>query len=226
MNAPRHRHSIPLLLLVVALEACATTETVQTPPAATAQRTEPRRRRRRVRRAPPAEAVAAASTDAPTDGASPEAAAASDPAAPEGTGSSIGSPVVATAAPRPIRARWREIEGRRFVLCDGAEQYPVARCGQCPATPESVAVERAFQQAEASVLACTPPANLQGLLAVRTQFSAAGVPLEVSFQGVDVERRVALCMGRALCRVRVPTFRQNEATVNYEYVVLTTAEGP
>jgi hypothetical protein len=52
------------------------------------------------------------------------------------------------------------------------------------------------------------------------QFSNAGVPLEVRYPGVQIDRHTALCIARALCRTQVPTFQSPTAAVDYEFVVL------
>lgn len=182
------------------------------------QATAPRRRRRRRHRA----TMVTTDETASRSGASGNGNNAGNLAAPggtaEGTTDSIGSSAVARGP--AVTPRWQRVDGRQRVVCEGAEQFLVAQCPQCPMTPSSAAVVRAFMQAERAVLQCDPPANAMGRLPVRVEFSAAGVPLWVSFSGVEIDADTGLCVARALCRVRVPTFRRATATVTYDYVVL------
>jgi hypothetical protein len=90
---------------------------------------------------------------------------------------------------------------------------------QCPEGPGTAALVQAFQPFEREVLACNPPAGQDGRLTFRATFSATGDALEFHFPGMRMDRDRGLCVGRALCRARVPTFRLEQATVDYDYVV-------
>jgi hypothetical protein len=207
------------LVAVVGLDACATTETATT---ASTESTEVRPRRRRRRRRPATDATATAQSGTPgTDGATASSGSTLPPSA-----ASFGAPVVSGEQRREVTPRWVvESGGRARVLCEGAAQRPTVVSPQCPLEPENAAIVRAFLPVERRVLACNPPANAEGRLPVRATFTGAGVPYEVSFPRMEVAEDAALCMGRALCEMRMPTFRMSESTVNYEYVVLLPDDG-
>lgn len=86
--------------------------------------------------------------------------------------------------------------------------------------PGNAVVVRAMSPVENAVLACQPPANDQGRLEVRMRVSGSGAPTDIYF-GVDMpDTRTAMCLGRTLCGVRMPSFRAFSAMVNYEYLVM------
>jgi hypothetical protein len=84
-------------------------------------------------------------------------------------------------------------------------------------------IVRAFLPVERQVLACSPPVNREGRVPVRVLFSGSGLPLEVSLSS-DVSRAQGLCLGAALCSVRLAAFRAPNATVNYAFVAAVAAD--
>jgi hypothetical protein len=205
----------PLPLVLLLLLGCASTEP---PPAESAATAQPRRRRRR-RATPPLAAVAPNPDGGVVDPLAPTTPRAPPP--PAGVTGEFGSPVV--AAPRPVgelSARWMG-DGR--VLCDG--EAPAQRASpQSPYEPTNAMIVRGFVAAEADVLGCAPTPNAEGRFVVRVRFSSGGAPQEVMLPETAGERD-GLCVGRALCNVRLPAFRAVVASVPYEFVVEVPAEG-
>ena len=161
-------------------------------------------------------------TGAVVTGAIPGTAAAAAPrsGAVDTVGSgSIGSPMV-TGTAREFTPSWVMRNGRPLLECEGAASRHLTVCPQCREVPDNAMIVRAFLPAERPVLLCNPPADANGRLPIHAVFSGAGVPLEFTFPGVEVTSDVAVCMGQALCQMRMPTLRAAEAAVNYEYVVL------
>lgn len=107
---------------------------------------------------------------------------------------------------------------RTALDCAVAETSPlVARCAQCPAEPTPQAVARGFSAAESSVSACVPELERGASLRVRGEFASAGVALRFDLRGPRLGARQTRCLERALCTVRVPTFRTPSAFVRYEF---------
>lgn len=236
-----------LLLLVLAafvLDACAS---APPPPPQAASR--PRRRRRRPATDPTATtAVAATATTAATD-APPAVAttAATAPAAgpPDGLGlvptvrragaggaearpdaPSMGSPVVQapTTGGPALTPRWTGPRSAPRIVCEG-DALPQRPSTQSPYDPTNAMIVRAFLPVERQVLACSPPIDREGRVPVRVLFAGSGLPLEVSLAS-DVSRAQGLCLGAALCTVRLAAFRAPNAMVNYSFVAAVAADGP
>jgi len=226
-----------LLLLVLAafvLDACAS---APPPPPQAASR--PRRRRRR----PATDATAATTTAAATD-APPAAAttAATAPAAgpPDGLSlvptvrraevrpdaPSMGSPVVQAPATdgHTLTPRWTGPRSAPRIVCEG-DALPQRPSTQSPYDPTNAMIVRAFLPVERQVLACSPPIDREGRVPVRVLFAGSGLPLEVSLAS-DVSRAQGLCLGAALCTVRLAAFRAPNAMVNYAFVAAVVADGP
>lgn len=107
---------------------------------------------------------------------------------------------------------------RTALDCTVREDAPlVARCAQCPAEPTPQAVARGFSAAESSVSACVPELDRGASLRVRGEFASAGVALRFDLRGPRLGAGAARCLERALCTVRVPTFRTPSAFVRYEF---------
>lgn len=224
--------SLLLVLAACALDACAAAPA----PAPQSAAERPRRRRRRA----PA-ATAATAPTAPT--VAPVAAV--EPAGPPeglslvptvrrvGAGSleprsdapSMGSPVVApsTAEERPLTARWTGPRSAPRIVCEG-DGTPQRASMQSPYDPTNAMIVRAFLPVERRVLACSPPVDREGRVPVRVLFSGVGLPIEVSLS-VGVTRAQGLCLGAALCGVRMAAFRAPNSTVNYAFVAAIAAEG-
>jgi hypothetical protein len=111
---------------------------------------------------------------------------------------------------------------RGHLLCVG-ETGPWTVTPQCPYEPTNAHVVRAFQPVEREVLACHPPANQYGRMRVRMHLHGTGTPEQVYFTDVVPDEAQALCLGRVLCALRLPTFRAVTATVEYEYLVYLTS---
>jgi len=202
--------SLMILALLAALPACATT----TP----AGRSTARRRRpaRAAAVAQPATAVAPAPAfparppERRSDAGSMDARTV--PA------SSFGSPVLASAGDAgALTARWSPVEGRPRVRCEGTGPSVVPST-QSPYEPVSAMIVRSFLPSERAVLSCRPPTDARGRLPVHGLFSSNGAPVEFSF-APGVSRAAAMCLGAALCGVRMPAFRAPNATVDYEFLV-------
>lgn len=188
-----------LLLLVLAafvLDACAS---APPPPPQVASR--PRRRRRR-----------------PAADAAPTATAATVP--------SIGSPVVQapTTDGHTLTPRWTGPRSAPRIVCEG-DALPQRPSTQSPYDPTNAMIVRAFLPVERQVLACSPPVDREGRVPVRVLFAGSGLPLEVSLAS-DVSRAQGLCLGAALCNVRLAAFRAPNAMVNYSFVAAVAADGP
>jgi hypothetical protein len=189
-----------LLLLVLAafvLDACAS---APPPPPQVASR--PRRRRRR-----------------PAADAAPTATAATVP--------SIGSPVVQAPTHRgghTLTPRWTGPRSAPRIVCEG-DALPQRPSTQSPYDPTNAMIVRAFLPVERQVLACSPPVDREGRVPVRVLFAGSGLPLEVSLAS-DVSRAQGLCLGAALCNVRLAAFRAPNAMVNYSFVAAVAADGP
>lgn len=190
----------------------------------------PRRHHRRHRTTEASASPAPGDTTAPVEGTStasgalgaltvPPSTASGDATAPPAGGSSFGTPTVASRAEQ-LTPEWSEEEGRARIVCAGAELHAAPHCPQCPDEPSNASLVRSFLPVERASLDCNPPSNREGRLPIRATFNAAGYPTEFRFPGVNLERDTGVCLGRALCRVRVPTFRTPEATVDYDYVVM------
>ncbi|MBK6531897.1 MAG: hypothetical protein IPF99_20520 [Deltaproteobacteria bacterium] len=196
-----------LLLLVLAafvLDACAS---APPPPPQVASR--PRRRRRR-----------------PAADAAPTATAATVP--------SIGSPARCRpsahrrgSTPSPLDGQpgvRPAARSRRPIVCEG-DALPQRPSTQSPYDPTNAMIVRAFLPVERQVLACSPPVDREGRVPVRVLFAGSGLPLEVSLAS-DVSRAQGLCLGAALCNVRLAAFRAPNAMVNYSFVAAVAADGP
>ena len=140
-----------------------------------------------------------------------------------GPTASIGTPAAGATQETPLVPHWRVVEGHGRIVCEGALERACPYCPQCPAAPTNAAIVHTFAPIEREVLECEPPSNAEGRLAVRVNFTGAGMPVAISFPGVHLRRRIAMCMGEAFCRTRMPTLRSAEVTVSYEYVVLLPA---
>ncbi|MDO9017249.1 MAG: hypothetical protein Q8S73_38690 [Deltaproteobacteria bacterium] len=224
--------SIALLLAACALDACASAP----PPAPGSAEAAPRRRRRRRAAAPPATATTTATTTAAVPAAEP-------PGPPEGlaivptvrrvgAGSferpsnapSMGSPVVqpATAEGHGLTPRWAGPRSAPRIVCEG-DGTPQRASMQSPYDPTNAMIVRAFLPVERQVIACAPPVDREGRVPVRVLFSGNGLPLEVSLSA-GVTRAQGLCLGAALCSVRLAAFRAPNATVSYGFVAAVAAE--
>lgn len=191
-----------LPLFAALILGCATAEP---PPPEPSAAVTPRRRRRRPRADADA-SVVAASVD-PTLPGSPRVTPSAAPAG------EFGSPVVAAQArAEGLRARWMD-DGR--VICDGdvAAQRPST---QSPYEPTGAMIARSFEPLAEAVVACAPPRNADGNLTVRVRISGAGLPQEVAFPEGTPETS-AVCVGRALCGLRMTAFRAVFTTVPYEF---------
>lgn len=148
------------------------------------------------------------------------AASGSVPVSPPGE-NTFGSPLVRQPGVLEVNPHWIVEGGRGRIVCEGNEARPTPPpTPQSPREPSNAAVVRALFPVERDVLACNPPSNREGRLPVHVTFGAAGYPIEITFPGLHVMRTPANCLGQALCDVHVPTFRNPEADVDYEYVVL------
>jgi len=230
-----------LLLLVLAafvLDACAS---APPPPPQAASR--PRRRRRRPAAATTTATTTAATTDAPA--AATTAAATATAAGPPdglslvptvrraGVGAearpdapSMGSPVVQapTTDGHTLTPRWTGPRSAPRIVCEG-DALPQRPSTQSPYDPTNAMIVRAFLPVERQVLACSPPVDREGRVPVRVLFAGSGLPLEVSLAS-DVSRAQGLCLGAALCTVRLAAFRAPNAMVNYSFVAAIAADGP
>lgn len=202
--------SLVILAFLAALPACATT----TPAGRTTAR------RRRAPRAAPLAQPATAATPAP---AFP--ARAPDRRSDAGSmdartipASSFGSPVLSSGGDAgALTAQWAPVEGRARVRCEGTGPSVVAST-QSPYEPVSATIVRSFLPSERAVLSCRPPTDARGRLPVHGLFTGNGAPVEYSF-APGVSRSMAMCLGAALCGVRMPAFRAPNATVDYEFLV-------
>ena len=142
-------------------------------------------------------------------------------------GPSIGSPLVSPAAPvgQPLVPHWVRHGARPHVFCEGV-MAPQVTTPQCPYEPPNAQVVRLFPPVETAVIACQPPANTSGRLALRVHFHGCGMPEEIYFVDVEPTEDQALCVGRVLCALRLPPFRAPTATVNYEYLLYVTSREP
>lgn len=186
----------PRLLLLV-LAAFVLDACASAPPPPPQAATRPRRRRRRP-------APAAARPDAP----------------------SIGSPVVQapTTEGRTLTPRWTGPRSAPRIVCEG-DALPQRPSTQSPYDPTNAMIVRAFLPVERQVLACSPPIDREGRVPVRVLFASSGLPLEVSLSS-EVSRAQGLCLGAALCNVRLAAFRAPNAMVNYSFVAAVAADGP
>jgi hypothetical protein len=213
-----------LFSAAIALDACASA-----PPPAPQAAARPRRRRRTA--APAAAAApAATATATATTGGEPAATAEASGLLPTarrvGAGSfearpnapSMGSPVVrpATAEARALTPRWTGPRSAPRIVCEG-EGSPQRASMQSPYDPTNAMITRAFLPVERQVIACAPPVNREGRVPVRVLFSGTGLPVEVSLSS-DVTRAQGLCLGAALCGVRMAAFRAPNSTVSYAFV--------
>ncbi len=231
MKARAHGPRLLILAALACLEACATTDTPQTAQVQPA----PRRRRRRRATVESADSsgsasvsaggatgpvvIGAASTNAVSTNFADAADGGTSPAPSNAPTGSFGTAVVNDNS-GDANATWIDDGYGGHVVCDNAPPRPAVVSPQCPLEPGSAMIVRAFVPVERSVLRCDPPANREGRLPVRVAFNGSGAPREIRFPGVSVDRARALCIGRALCPTRMPSFRATESTVNYEYVVL------
>ena len=191
---------LPLFALL--LLGCATAEPPPPEPSATVT---PRRRRRRPRVDADASVPAA-----PVDPTLPGSPRVTPSAAPVGE---FGSPVVAAQTrTEGLRARWLD-DGR--VICDGevAAQRPST---QSPYEPTGAMIARSFEPLGDAVVACAPPRNADGNLTVRVRISGSGLPQEVAFPESTPEA-AAVCVGQALCGLRMTAFRAVFTTVPYVF---------
>jgi hypothetical protein len=132
---------------------------------------------------------------------------------------SIGTPVIAAeGSVGELHATWRVLDDRSVVRCEGVGPSVVPST-QSPYEPSNAAIVRAFLPVEHAIIACHPPANERGRLSTRGLFTSNGAPQEFSFPGITLSREQAQCVGEALCRTRMPAFRSLNATVDYEVLV-------
>ena len=224
--------SLLLVLAACALDACATA------PAPAPQSAERPRRRRR--RAPAVTATAATASTVPTSApvAATEPAGATEGLSlvptvrrvgagsfePRSDAPSMGSPVVApsTVVEPPLTARWTGPRSAPRIVCEG-DGTPQRASMQSPYDPTNAMIVRAFLPVERRVLACSPPVDREGRVPVRVLFSGVGLPIEVSLS-VGVTRAQGLCLGAALCGVRMAAFRAPNSTVNYAFLAAVAAE--
>lgn len=243
--------SLLLVLAACVLDACASAP--PPPPQAAVERPRRRRRRATTATDATTDATTAATTTAATATTAtattatatdaPAATAAAPAGRPEGlslvptvrrvgAGSfeprpnapSMGSPVVQapSAEGRPLTARWTGARSAPRIVCEG-DAVPQRPSTQSPYDPTNAMIVRAFLPVERQVLACAPPVNREGRVPVRVLFSGNGLPLEVSLSS-DVSRAQGLCLGAALCSVRLAAFRAPNATVNYAFVAAVAAD--
>lgn len=137
--------------------------------------------------------------------------------------SSFGSPVLANGdGASALTARWSPSDDRPRVRCEGTGPSVVPST-QSPYEPVSATIVRSFLPVERAVLACRPPTDARGRLAVHGLFSSNGAPAEFAF-AAGVSRATAMCLGAALCGVRMPAFRAPNASVDYEFLVAMTRD--
>ena len=132
--------------------------------------------------------------------------------------SSFGSPVVSSTPSSFLRPRWISDRRHGRVVCDGSTDRFLFS-GQSPFEPSDAAIAHSFTMADRAVRACTPNVTSTGRLPVHGVFNGTGAPQEYTFPGVSLSESQALCVGRSLCALRLPTFRQVSAAVHYEYLV-------
>lgn len=250
MNVRATARATLALLALALLDGCATTETTasRAQPTASNDRSQATRtrRRRRSRRLPapppPSEALngTAAATPPASNGTGngtgigtgnapglavppsvPRVGEA--PESREAPQRAFGSPVVAAPRAPELTPRWARVGRRQVLACDGSAA-PRVVSPQSPMEPTTAAVVRGFQPVESQVLGCAPPVNQNGRFAVRGLFLGSGAPQEFSFPSGGVTEAAALCVGRALCAIRLPAFRSINASVVYEYVAALPAE--
>ena len=107
---------------------------------------------------------------------------------------------------------------RTALDCAVREESPlIVQCAQCPAEPTARAVARNFSAAASIVSACVPELGRGASLRVRGEFASVGVALRFDLRGPSLAATQARCLERALCAVRVPTFRTPSAIVRYEF---------
>ena len=192
------------------LSACATTA----PPARTATRR---------RRPHPPPAVAQPATAAPSPAFAERAPerrrdAGSMDARTVPAATSFGSPVLSSGGDAgSLTARWAPADDRPRVRCEGSGPSVVPST-QSPYEPVSATIVRSFLPSERGVLTCRPPTDPRGRLAVHALFTSNGAPAEFSFPP-GVSRATAMCLGAALCAVRMPAFRAPNASIDYEFLV-------
>jgi len=203
------RPFLPLLAALALLIGCAGS----TP----APRTVGRARRQRVARTVAQPVAPASLPSSPERGAERRRDAGAMDARTMPSGS-FGSPVLSARDDAgTLTARWSPMEGRARVRCEG-DGPVVIPSTQSPHEPVSAMIVRAFLPAEAAVLACRPPVDGRGRLAVHALFHSNGAPAEVTFPA-GISRSTGLCLGAALCGVRMPAFRAATAAVDYEYLL-------
>jgi len=139
---------------------------------------------------------------------------------------SMGSPVVQapTTEGRTLTPRWTGPRSSPRIVCEG-DALPQRPSTQSPYDPTNAMIVRAFLPVERQVLACSPPIDREGRVPVRVLFASSGLPLEVSLSS-EVSRAQGLCLGAALCSVRLAAFRAPNAMVNYSFVAAVAADGP
>jgi hypothetical protein len=211
---PNRSKSLVLLAFLAGLSACATTTPAGRP---TARR---RHRNRTAQLAQPATAVTPPFPARPPDRRSDAGSmdARTVPA------SSFGSPVLAHGGDAgALTAQWSPTEGRPRIRCEGTGPSVVPST-QSPYEPVSAMIVRSFLPSERGVLACRPPTDVRGRLPVHGLFGSNGAPVEYSF-APGVSRATAMCLGAALCGVRMPAFRAPNATVDYEFLVAVAHDG-
>lgn len=201
-----------LCLFLGVTEACSSA----TPPPVTAAT--PRRRRRRTPQAAGVVAQPAPGVTPSSGAAAPTRVDASGGAVDARTRPSIGSPILSGANDQSsLRARWDAEPDRPRIRCDG-DGPSIVPSTQSPQEPNSAAIVRAFLPAERRVVQCRPPTDTRGRFGFAATFSSNGAPVEYRF-APTVSREQAMCVGAALCDVRMTPFRMLHTTVEYEYLV-------
>ena len=131
---------------------------------------------------------------------------------------SMGTPVNSGDERGELNPRWSSDGRRARIRCEGDGPRGVPS-SQSPYEPGVAAVARSFGPAERRVLACRPPANVNGRFQVRGEFTSNGAPREFTFPDANLTQDQALCVGAALCDLRVPAFRAAVSSVTYDYLM-------
>ena len=130
----------------------------------------------------------------------------------------MGTPINSGDERGELNPRWSSDGRRARVRCEGSAPAAVPS-SQSPYEPGVAAVARSFGPAERRVLACRPPVNVNGRFPVRGEFTSNGAPREFTFPDTNLTEAQALCVGAALCDLRVPAFRAAASSVTYDYLV-------
>lgn len=130
----------------------------------------------------------------------------------------MGTPVISGDERGELNPRWSSDGRRARIRCEGSAPAAVPS-SQSPYEPGDAAVARSFGPAERRVLACRPPVNVNGRFQVRGEFTSNGAPREFTFPDANLTQDQALCVGAALCDLRVPAFRAAVSSVPYDYLM-------